>query len=204
MGFAPELPPPAAVDPATPAIERNATIAFPVLGPTRLAAPDCGDAQDVVENAGASGSAAEIEAAGLCAEEAPGIVFGVKLQPVLAVVDGVITDVIDVPGETISVTITDTSGRSFELAGFNDDTPGTNDGAAPAASPPDLARRRGPERARRPGPRVHGRHRSTADRHPVRRADRCNRPDPDRRRRTAHPPDDHRPRRHRRSTPTAR
>ncbi len=91
MGFAPELPPQTAVDPATPAIERNATIAFPVLGPTRLAAPECGDARDAVQNAGASATAAEIEAAGLCAEEAPGIVFGVKLQPVLSVADGVIT-----------------------------------------------------------------------------------------------------------------
>jgi hypothetical protein len=131
LGFAPELAPPTAVDPSTPAVERTATVAFPVLGPTRLAAPDCGDAQDVAQNAGSTGSAAEIEAAGLCAEEAPGIVFGVKMQPVLAVVDGVITDVRDVRGDTISVTITDTTGRSFVLAGFNDDTPGTNDGAAP-------------------------------------------------------------------------
>lgn len=131
LGFAPELAPPAAVDPSTPAVERTAEVAFPVLGPTRLAAPDCGDAQDVAQNAGTTGSAAEIEAAGLCAEEAPGIVFGVKMQPVLAVVDGVITDVHDVPGDTISVTITDPTGRSFVLAGFNDDTPGTNDGAAP-------------------------------------------------------------------------
>ncbi len=131
IGFAPELAPPSAVDPSTPAVERTAEVAFPVLGPTRLAAPDCGDAQDVAENAGSTGSPAEIEAAGLCAEEAPGIVFGVKMQPVLAVVDGVITDVRNVPGDTISVTITDATGRSFVLAGFNDDTPGTNDGAAP-------------------------------------------------------------------------
>ena len=131
MGFAPELPAPTPVDPSTPAVERTATVAFPVLGPTRLAAPDCGDAQDVAQNAGSTGTPAELEAAGLCAEEAPGIVFGVKMQPVLAVVDGVITDVQNVPGETISVTITDTTGRSFVLAGFNDDNPGTNDGAAP-------------------------------------------------------------------------
>ncbi|HUV17523.1 MAG TPA: hypothetical protein VMW33_03490 [Ilumatobacteraceae bacterium] len=131
LGFAPELAAPTAVDPATPAVERTAEVAFPVLGPTRLAAPDCGDAQDVAQNASSTGSTAEIEAAGLCAEEAPGIVFGVKMQPVLAVVDGVITDVRNVAGETISVTITDATGRSFVLAGFNDDTPGTNDGAAP-------------------------------------------------------------------------
>jgi hypothetical protein len=132
MGFAPELPPPTAIDPATPAVERTATVAFPVLGPTRLAAPECGDAQDVAQNAGGSGSPADLEAAGLCAEEAPGIIFGVKLQPVLAVADGVITDVHDEPGDVISVTITDMVGRSYELAGFNDDNPGTNDGAAPA------------------------------------------------------------------------
>jgi hypothetical protein len=132
MGFAPELAPPVAVDPATPAVERTATVAFPVLGPTRLATPDCGDATDVSENAGASGSPEDIEAAGLCAEEAPSIIFGVKMQPVLAVVDGVVTEVRNEPGETISVTITDIVGRSYELAGFNDDTPGTDDGAAPA------------------------------------------------------------------------
>lgn len=131
LGVAPQLPAPQAVDPDTPAIERQATIAFPVLGPTRLAAPDCGDAQDVAQNAGADASRAEIEAAGLCAEEAPSIIFGVKLQPVLAVVDGVVTQVTDTPGETISVTITDESGRSYRLAGFNDDNPGTDDGAAP-------------------------------------------------------------------------
>ena len=135
MGFAPELLPPVAVDPATPAAERAATVAFPVLGPTRLAAPDCGDAQDPAQdsaqNADGSGALADIEAAGLCAEEAPGIIFGVKLQPVLAVVDGVVTDVHDEPGDPISVTITDPVGRSYELAGFNDDTPGTDDGSAP-------------------------------------------------------------------------
>ena len=131
MGFAPELPAAEPVDPSTPAAERTATVAFPVLGPTRLAAPDCGDAQNVAQNAGASGSSEDIEAAGLCAEEAPSIIFGVKMQPILAVVDGVITDVVDTPGKNITVTITDTTGRSFELAGFNDDNPGTNDGAAP-------------------------------------------------------------------------
>ncbi|MGE5209980.1 MAG: hypothetical protein ACM3MM_01880 [Acidobacteriota bacterium] len=132
LGVPPSLAPPTAVDPATPAIERTAIVAFPVLGPARFAAPDCGDAQDVAATAGATATRAEIEAAGLCAEEAPAIVFGVKMQPVLAVVDGVVTDVHDVSGETISVTITDVVGRSYVLAGFNDDNPGTDDGAAPA------------------------------------------------------------------------
>ena len=132
MGFAPELPVQGAVDPDSPAVERTATVSFPVLGPTRLAAPDCGDADDVAQNPGGSTSASDIEAAGLCANAAPGIVFGVKLQPVLAVIDGVVTGVHDEPGDAISVTITDALGRSYELAGFNDDNPGTNDGAAPA------------------------------------------------------------------------
>ena len=100
-----------------------------MIGPARLAAPDCGDADSAGDSTGATPQ--EIKAAGLCAEEAPGIVFGVKLQPVLSVADGVVTDVHDEPGETISVTVTDDSGRSYTLAGFNDDNPGTDDGAAP-------------------------------------------------------------------------
>ena len=133
LGIPPSLPERPPIDPLAPANERKATIAFPVIGPTRLAAPDCGDAEDVEQDAGAGVGATpqEIEAAGLCAEEAPGIVFGVKLQPVLSVADGVVTDVHDELGETISVTVTDDSGRSYELAGFNDDNPGTDDGAAP-------------------------------------------------------------------------
>ena len=133
LGLPPELPAEQAIDPAAPTIERKATIAFPVIGPTRLAAPDCGDAQDVAQNAGAGAGATplEIEAAGLCAEAAPGIAFGVKLQPVLSVTNGVVTEVADEPGGTISVTVTDDTGRSYRLAGFNNDNPGTNDGAAP-------------------------------------------------------------------------
>ncbi|HSP30317.1 MAG TPA: hypothetical protein VLN74_17330 [Ilumatobacteraceae bacterium] len=103
----------------------------PGARPDAARRPECGDAQNAAQNAGGNASPADIEAAGLCAEEAPGIIFGVKMQPVLAVVDGVVTDVHDQPGETISVTITDPVGRSYELAGFNDDTPGTNDGNAP-------------------------------------------------------------------------
>ncbi len=57
--------------------------------------------------------------------------FGVKLQPVLSVTNGVVTEVADEPGGTISVTVTDDTGRSYRLAGFNNDNPGTNDGAAP-------------------------------------------------------------------------
>jgi hypothetical protein len=120
MGFAPEVPDDTPVGPAAPTAERLAHIAYPVLGPTRVAAPECAGPQTI-----------EVEAAGLCAEAAPGIVFGVKLQPVLAVADGVVTDVRNELGDVISVTITNRYGRSFLLEGFNDDNPGTDDGAAP-------------------------------------------------------------------------
>jgi hypothetical protein len=121
LGLPPEPPDPEPVEPGTPANERTARLAYPVLGPSRVATPDCGDADDVTEKT----------SAGLCAEQAPGIVFGVKLQPVLSVVDGVVTDIDDELGSTIAVTITDVTGRSYRLAGFNDDNPGTDDGAAP-------------------------------------------------------------------------
>jgi hypothetical protein len=131
-GKAPELPVPH---------EGVPSLSFPVLGPSRIAVPDCDDATEVEVADNAAGetatdgpSRADIEAAGLCTEQAPGIVFGVKLQPVLAVADGVVTDVRDEPGsgEPITVTVTDTDGTSYIYAGFNDDNPGTNDGAAPA------------------------------------------------------------------------
>ncbi len=131
-GFAPQLPEPH---------EGVPSLSFPVLGPSRVAIPDCDDAtaidvplddsDDATTPTGPS--RADVEAAGLCTEQAPGIVFGVKLQPVLAVADGIVTDVSDEPGsgETISVTITDETGMSYVYAGFNDDNPGTDDGSAP-------------------------------------------------------------------------
>lgn len=133
LGSPPELPPLKQVDLARPAAERTATVAFPVLGPTRLAAPHCGETLDGAQDAADSASQAAIdaEAAGLCAEQAPGVVFGVQLQPVLSVTDGVVTDVVDVPGKPIGVTVTNLAGRSYHLTGFNDDNPGTDDGAAP-------------------------------------------------------------------------
>jgi hypothetical protein len=112
-GFAPEVPVDAPTSHTAPAEERLARVAFPVLGPSRVATQQCDD---------------EAES---CDEDAPGIVFGVKLQPVLAVADGVVTDVRNELGEVISVTITNAVGRSFHLEGFNDDNPGTDDGAAP-------------------------------------------------------------------------
>jgi hypothetical protein len=53
---------------------------------------------------------------------------------VLAVADGVVTDAQDDPdsGKPITVTVTDPDGTSYIYAGFNDDNPGTDDGAAPA------------------------------------------------------------------------
>jgi hypothetical protein len=147
MGFAPDVPADATASHAAPATERLAHIAYPVLGPTRVATPECNvlstfdgaaadtpaaDAPAAEAPAAAAGpSQAEVEAAGLCAQAAPGIVFGVKLQPVLAVADGVVTDVRNELGDVISVTITNAYGRSYHLAGFNDDNPGTDDGAAP-------------------------------------------------------------------------
>jgi hypothetical protein len=114
--------------PSADATGDDVSLAFPVLGPARIAAPAC----DGTEPLPGQPSPADIAAAGLCVEQAPGIVFGVKLQPVLAAADGIVTEVRDVPGEPISVRTTDASGRSITYAGFNDDNPGTADGAAPA------------------------------------------------------------------------
>ncbi len=100
-----------------PSDDGSVKVTFPVLGPSRVAAPDCEQPEAAV--------------AGLCSDSAPGIVFGVKLQPVLAVHDGVVTDVADRPGAPIAVTITDVTGRIYTYSGFNDDNPGTNDGGAP-------------------------------------------------------------------------
>ncbi|MEM8746060.1 MAG: hypothetical protein AAGF91_05105 [Actinomycetota bacterium] len=134
-GRAPEVP---AATPAGP------SVTFPVLGPSRIAIPDCDDAEALetsdigpddegTATAESSGpSRADIEAAGLCNENAPAIVFGVKLQPVLAIADGIVTAVDDEPGSDrpISVTITSPDGHSVVYSGFNDDSPGTDDGQA--------------------------------------------------------------------------
>jgi muramidase (phage lysozyme) len=112
------------------------SIEFPVLGPATIAAPDCrGDATGdrPSDDPAAEQSVADIEAAGLCTEAAPSIVFGVKLQPIRSVIDGIVTAVDDKPrsGRPISVTVTDENGRSYVYTGFNDDNPGTSDGDAP-------------------------------------------------------------------------
>jgi hypothetical protein len=66
-----------------------------------------------------------------CEPGSPAIVYGQKLQPVLAVADGVVTDVDvdDTVSGTVSLTVTDRAGRTYHYAGFNDDSPGTDDGA---------------------------------------------------------------------------
>ncbi|MEP4652083.1 MAG: hypothetical protein ABJ314_18005, partial [Ilumatobacter sp.] len=126
-GFAPEVPLSSVEAPA---------ISYPVLGPSRVAIPECDDAVqiEVADNDGDATDGptrADNEAAGLCTPQAPGIVFGVKLQPVLAVADGVVTDVRNVDGSAITVTVTDPNGTSYVYSGFNDDNPGTADGQAP-------------------------------------------------------------------------
>lgn len=131
-GMAPLVPEP---------VGNTPSIAFPVLGPSRAAIPQCDDAEEiqVADVDGSNGqelsgpSRADIEAAGLCTDQAPAVVFGVKLQPITAVADGIVTDVVDEPGTNtpITVTITSEAGISYIYAGFNDDNPGTSDGNAP-------------------------------------------------------------------------
>jgi hypothetical protein len=60
------------------------------------------------------------------------VIFGSKLQPIMAVVDGVITSVEagDPVTGNVRLTLTGRDGRRFVYAGFNDDTPGTDDGEA--------------------------------------------------------------------------
>lgn len=109
-------------------------LAYPVLGPSRLAAPDCNAlTNDAEAQTDPSISRADIEAAGLCTQQAPAIIFGVKLQPIRAAAHGVVTAIDDQPssGRPISVTITDIHGLSYIYAGFNDDNQGTADGNAP-------------------------------------------------------------------------
>ncbi len=109
-------------------------MAYPVLGPSRLATPDCNAlANDAETQTDTSISRADIEAAGLCTAQAPAIIFGVKLQPIRAAADGVVTAVNDQPNSDrpITVTITATNGLSYIYAGFNDDNQGPDDGDCP-------------------------------------------------------------------------
>ncbi|MFW2336474.1 MAG: hypothetical protein ACN4IE_21980, partial [Ilumatobacter sp.] len=100
-----------------PEFERStsdlAEIAFPVLGSAAVAPP----------------RTCEHDA---CEPGTSAIVYGQKLQPVLAAADGVVTAVED--GDPVSgavtLTLTDVAGRTFHYAGFNDDNPGTSDADA--------------------------------------------------------------------------
>ncbi len=109
-------------------------VAYPVLGPSRLAAADCNAlTSDAEAQTDTSISRADVEAAGLCTLQAPAIIFGVKLQPIRAAAQGVVTAIDDQPNSDrpITVTITDIDGVSYIYAGFNDDNQGTADGNAP-------------------------------------------------------------------------
>ena len=99
-------------DPNT--VEPTTPIAFPVLGKTAITPPIPCDFDE-------------------CEEGTSAIVFGVKMQPVMAAVNGVVTAVElgDAASGNVSVTITDKEGRRFVYAGLNDDTPGTDDAGAP-------------------------------------------------------------------------
>jgi hypothetical protein len=86
-------------------------IAYPVLGRSVVVPPiECTDCDGGTE----------------------AIVYGQKLQPILAVVDGVVTarQVEDPISGAVTLSITDRRGNTFHYSGFNDDTPGTDDGAA--------------------------------------------------------------------------
>ena len=87
-------------------------LAFPVLGRSVVAPPVSCDRPR-------------------CEEGTDAIVYGQKLQPVLAAADGVVTAVDrgSAVGSSVAVTVTDVTGRTYRYSGFNDDTPGTDDGA---------------------------------------------------------------------------
>ncbi|MFK8026245.1 MAG: hypothetical protein AB8G26_19980 [Ilumatobacter sp.] len=145
----PPPPPPAVTDGLAPE-----SLAFPVLGPSRVALPTCeppssSDREDSNEDDSdddeepseddsepsttvGGPTRDDLVDAGLCGVVDSVIVFGVKLQPILSMSDGIVTSVADRPGseEPIEVTITNEFGISFIYSGFNDDSPGTDDGAA--------------------------------------------------------------------------
>lgn len=100
-----------------PVIERDQAtleqIGFPVLGGAAVAPPQpCALAS--------------------CEPGTDAIVYGQKLQPILAAADGVVTGIEygDPVSGAVTLTMTDVAGRTFHYAGFNDDVPGTVDGDA--------------------------------------------------------------------------
>jgi hypothetical protein len=96
-------------------VDGQIALAFPLLGPAAVAPPP--------------------PCEGDVCDPNPAIVYGRKLQPVLAAADGVVTSVVleDASTGRVELTITDPAGTSYHYAGFNDDNPGTDDGAAPPA-----------------------------------------------------------------------
>lgn len=97
--------------PASPSLTE---IAYPVLGRSVVVPPvECDD----------------------CGGGTEAIVYGRKLQPVLAVADGVVTarQLDDPVSGAVTLTIVDPHGNTFHYSGFNDDSPETDDGAASAS-----------------------------------------------------------------------
>lgn len=100
-----------------PVIERQQPsleqIAFPVLGGAAVAPPQPCDLES-------------------CEPGTDAIIYGQKLQPVLAASDGVVTAIEygDPISGAVTLTTTDVAGRTFHYAGFNDDNQGTVDGDA--------------------------------------------------------------------------
>ena len=96
---------------AAPGLDEVGEIAYPVLGRSIVVPPGECDA---------------------CGGGTEAIVYGNKLQPVLAAVDGVVTarQLDDPVSGAVTLTITDRRGYTFHYSGFNDDTPGTDDGLA--------------------------------------------------------------------------
>ncbi|MGH9133120.1 MAG: hypothetical protein ACRDZZ_04230, partial [Ilumatobacteraceae bacterium] len=105
------------IPPVVPAAaDGQFSLAFPLLGPAAMAPPP-----PCVDDA--------------CDDPDPAIIYGRKLQPVLAAADGVVTSVVYEDSRTgrVELTVTDAAGTGYHYAGFNDDNPGTDDGEAPPA-----------------------------------------------------------------------
>jgi murein DD-endopeptidase MepM/ murein hydrolase activator NlpD len=102
-------------------------IRFPVLGPV-VYRDDWGECRDG-EIASSGLSAAEVTA---CPRHHAGNdLFGVKLQPLLAAVDGTVTELLDEEGKAGNgITIEDVDHWTYHYFHMNNDTPGSkNDGA---------------------------------------------------------------------------
>jgi hypothetical protein len=93
-------------------------VAFPALGPVGVAPPPACDPETDAND---------------CLVPHDAVIFGTKLQPVLAAADGVVTQVDLGHGGSgnVSVTITDTAGYQYIYSGLNNDSPGADDDAAP-------------------------------------------------------------------------